>query len=287
MSALSPEAKGWVKLWRSYWVSPDFDPEPFTEREAFLWSVTQAAHSPHVQWFNGVQIPVERGEFATSSRKLAGAFQWSEKKARGFMQRMSKRGNWTLRAPQEGAHLATILSVCNFDRFQGLASQADAPEGAEQGEPRTHPGRTEDAQQNNSKNSENDNEGKKEGASARAPAQPYTEAIAAWSEIAAVKGWTPVAPSLPLSDKRRRGLGNILKVHGLDGWIATLQRAADSEWLGGPDPPVWFNLDFMCDPNKFPKVKDGNYDRAFSSNGPQQGVGSAWLAARDQLSNAI
>jgi hypothetical protein len=275
---------GWVLLHRSVWESPDFKPEPFSEREAFVWSLSQAAHSPHVQWFNGVPIPVERGQFATSSRKLAAEFKWSEKRARSFMDRMQKRGNWTLQAPHGSTHLATLVGICNYERFQSRQRPMDAPEDAAKGTARTHPGRTEDAQHKEWKKKGNEGE-RSEGASpARAPNAHFAEAIAMWSEAAAIKGWSPVTPTLPLSDKRRRGLGTILKTHGLDAWRVAIQRAMDSDVLGCPAPPAWFNFDFMCDPNKFPKVKDGNYDQQFSSNRAGQPGTSPWLAANAQLS---
>src|SRR5688572_16337356 len=99
-----PPIAGFYLMHRGWMASQDFQPEPFTEREAFLWSIEQAAHRAHLQWFNGSQIPVERGEFVTSSRKMADAFQWGEKRVRGFLQRMEKREKWTLRRAGVGAH---------------------------------------------------------------------------------------------------------------------------------------------------------------------------------------
>jgi hypothetical protein len=115
---------------------------------------------------------------------------------------------------------------------------------------------------------------------ARAPALPYDLAIEAWTQIATVKGWTPLKPAL--NDKRRRGLGEILKTHSFDGWVAGLQRAADSPLLGGPDPPAWWNFTFASNPNNFLKLTEGNYDRSFTSK-PANNNGSAWLNARQSM----
>ncbi|HEX8413433.1 MAG TPA: hypothetical protein VF637_06040, partial [Sphingomicrobium sp.] len=76
---------GWYIMHRGWMDS--FKPEPFTEREAFLWSIEQAAIKNHDQWFNGLRVPVTRGEFATSLRLMAEAFSWSVKRVRGFMER--------------------------------------------------------------------------------------------------------------------------------------------------------------------------------------------------------
>ena len=272
-------SRGFFLMHRGWMDSPDFQPEPFTEREAFIWSIEQAAHTPHPQWFNGVQIEVGRGEFATSSRKLAQAFRWGEKRARLFMARMERRGKWALRAAQEGAHVATILSVCNYERFQTLAKPEGAPEDAGEGAPAPHPGRTEGAQQNEGLINGDEGKGRE-----RAPALPYAEAVEAWRDVAPALKWTPANPTL--GDKRRRGLSTILNKYGLAGWREGIARAATSEVLGGHDPPDWFNFDFIVKPDNFLKVRDGNYDKQFSDHRQQQstGWGDAYFASRGGMS---
>jgi hypothetical protein len=274
---------------RGWMDSPDFTPEPFTEPQAFCWSIEQAAFEPHLQWFNGHQIAVGRGEFATSSRKLATVFRWGDKRTRLFLARMERRGKWAQRPAQEGAHLATILTVCNYERFQAPARREGAAEGAAKGEPGAQRGRSEGAQQKELLINSNEGEGIREEASpsrSLAPALPYAAAVEAWSQAAALKRWSPVKPTLPLSDKRRKGLGKILSAHGLDGWVRALQRAMESSLLGGPDPPGWFNFSFLCNPENFTKLDEGNYDRPFTSNRPAQRQ-SGWLEANAALSRPL
>src|SRR4051794_1696789 len=100
---------GWFIMRRGWMES--FRPEPFTEREAFLWSIEQAAWEPHDQWFNGQKIRVERGEFATSLRSMSEAFSWTVKRVRGFMERMGKDEKWAQRQAHSGAQSPTVLSV--------------------------------------------------------------------------------------------------------------------------------------------------------------------------------
>jgi hypothetical protein len=263
---------GWYLMHRGWMQSPDFLPEPFTEREAFLWSIEQAAHGPHLQWFNRHQVPVERGEFVTSIRKMASAFGWGDKRVRGFTARMVKCGKWA----QRGAHPNSILTVCNYEQFQS----PQKVKGTAEGRPRAHSGHTQGTQQKEGLNNGDEGQRIEKASPPRSPAQPIADALAAWSQIAAVKGWSPVSPTVPLNDKRRKGLSRVLGTYGLDGWIAGLQRAADSQMLGGPDPPAWFNLSFVCSLDNFTKLHEGNYDRSFSHKPAGQ---SPWLAARDQL----
>lgn len=278
---------GWYLMHRGWMSSADFQAEPFTEREAFLWSIEKAAFEPHQQWFNGVQIPVGRGEFVTSIRKMAAAFKWGDKRAFLFVARMERSGKWTRRTQQREKHGPTILGICNYERFQTPAKFKEAAEATPKATPTQQPGNSQATQQKEGIKNTNEGERKEEVASPlRAASLPYETAIGMWSEAAAIKGWSPVNPTLPLSDKRRRGLGSILETHGLEGWRDAIQRALDSAVLGGPDPPGWFNFEFVTNPDKFLRLSEGNYDRNFTSNSapPKR---SGWLDANKSLSGEL
>lgn len=273
---------GWYLMHRGWMASADFQPEPFTEREAFLWSIEQAAFAPHVQWFNRLEIPVARGEFATSTRKMAEAFKWGEHRVRLFMRRMVKREKWTLRTPHQRAHLCTVISVCNYDHFQTVGQRDDAPTDAPTDAARTQSGRSGAAQQK--EGIKKGNEGERSAsasASPRAlgPALPLDEAIAIWTAAAERRGWKPVRPQL--KGDRRSKLGARLRDEGLDGWAAAIARAEASDLLGGPDPPGWFNFDFVLSETNFLKLKEGNYDR-LSRGSDRRGARSNWGAAYDR-----
>ena len=94
-----------------------FKPEPFTEREAFLWSIEQGALHKRKLLLNGHHVTVARGEFVTSLRDMEKAFGWSLKRVRGFMGRMTGGGIWTQRRAYEGAQSPTVVAVCNFNDF--------------------------------------------------------------------------------------------------------------------------------------------------------------------------
>lgn len=124
---------GWYVMHRGWMDS--FKPEPFTEREAFLWSIEQASFESHEQWFNGQSIAVERGEFATSLRLMADAFGWSVKRVRGFMERMRKDEKWAHRQAHNGAQSPTIISVCNYDKYQRPSELQGTAKGTAKGSP--------------------------------------------------------------------------------------------------------------------------------------------------------
>lgn len=275
---------GWYLMHRGWMKSRDFRPEPFTDREAYQWSIESAAHTPHRQWFNGTLYAVERGELITSLHAMGEAFQWSDKRVRGFVQRMVKAEKWAKQGAHAGAKAPTRLIVVNYDEFQSPPREWGKATDKEEGERGAQQGQSKGEEQNELGNKGNEFQtmGEERGASPPAPALPYSDALEAWTQAASIKGWKPLKPDL--TDKRRKGLAGILKVHGLSGFVGVLQQAMDSEWLGGPDPPPWFNFTFICSPENFTKVKDGNYNAKFKSSPIGQQRSSAWLDAREQLS---
>lgn len=251
---------GWYIMHRGWMASADFRPEPHSEREAYLWSIEQAAYEPHLQWFNGTQFPVGKGEFVTSLSKIGKALGWSEKRVRLFFRRMERAGKWARRGACGGAKAPTVLIVCNWEKFQTLPRREGEATGVATGEAGAEQGRSEGEEQNlNTTAGETAGE---QSVSSRAPALPYSDALSIWAAFATSTGWKPLNPTL--SDKRRMGLAKILKAHGLDGWRAGLQRGADSALLGGPDPPAWFNFSFVTNPENFLKLSEGNYDHQFN-----------------------
>jgi hypothetical protein len=93
--------------------------------------------------------------------------------------------------------------------------------------------------------------------SARAPAQPVSKAKDVWNEAAVIAGWPTVSD---LNSTRTRGVSGRLRKHGPEGWIAAINRARTSPYLGH-DPPSWFTFDWLIKSTNFLKVIEGNYDR--------------------------
>lgn len=118
VSPLVQLASGWFLMPRKWMKWSCFKPEPFTEREAYVWSMEKAAFKPHPQWFNGSQYHVNRGEFVTSQHGMAQEFDWTEKKVRNFTDRMVVHGFWAKRGAYKGKTAPTIIIVCNYEEYQ-------------------------------------------------------------------------------------------------------------------------------------------------------------------------
>ena len=119
---------GFVSLHRGLWDSPDFRDEPFSQREAFIWLIAQAAFKPREVRVGSHTAKLERGQCAFSLRFLADKWQWSVKRVRTFLKRGKERAQIGHTA---GTHF-TIITICNYDKFQ-TAPEKGARERAQRG----------------------------------------------------------------------------------------------------------------------------------------------------------
>jgi hypothetical protein len=137
--------RGWMR-------SDDFKPEPFTEREAFVWSIENAAFEAHTRWFNGRKIQVERGQLVTSIRHMAAEFCWTIKRVRGFMERMGRCQKWA----HLGAHTHCIITVCNYEEYQSEIDIEGHTQGQAEGTVRAQSGHSEGTQDKKDKEGKED-----------------------------------------------------------------------------------------------------------------------------------
>lgn len=100
---------------RNIFDHPFFEPEPFTEREAWMWLIKEAARKPRRACLrNGVTIDLERGQLAHSTRFLAQRWQWPKTRVTRFLARTASDG---MIGPQAGPHV-TVITICNYDEYQ-------------------------------------------------------------------------------------------------------------------------------------------------------------------------
>jgi hypothetical protein len=119
---------GFVAVPRGWRERLPIKPQPFDEFSAALWIIENTAFADHVRWFNGKQVPLKRGQIVTSHGAMETAFGWSGKKVRGFEQRMTKNGFWSL----ERTHSYTVATVLIYEDFVWLKEE----EGRSNGRPR-------------------------------------------------------------------------------------------------------------------------------------------------------
>lgn len=122
--------RGFIAVDRDVFDHPIFAPEPFTEREAWLWLIAEAAWSEHRVRVGNAVVQLSRGQLAHSLRFMAGKWKWSEARVRRFLARLKNDAMIDAAA----THNATQITICNFDKFQMRRrtdeAESDAPNDA-------------------------------------------------------------------------------------------------------------------------------------------------------------
>lgn len=120
---------GWFVVARGWRSNPLFGDEPLSKGEAWLWLIENARHSPSRYDASGTIIVVERGQIATSVRRLAEAWKWSKSSVDRFLTRL-KTG--TGDGPMIGTDVGTgqlVITICNYEKYQGERKSGGTPYG--------------------------------------------------------------------------------------------------------------------------------------------------------------
>lgn len=107
---------------RGIWDHPSFRPQPFTDREAFMWLVGEAAYRPRRARVGAATVELSRGQLSHSLRFMAGKWRWSEAAVRRFLERL--KTDAVIDADSDAG--ATRITICNYDRYQRVSLPTDA-----------------------------------------------------------------------------------------------------------------------------------------------------------------
>jgi hypothetical protein len=109
---------------RGIWCDPDFADGEFSEREAFIWLVGQAAWKPMRIRVGSAAVDLARGQCAFSTRFLAEKWQWSEARVRRYLGRLISREIICATADKKATH----ITILKYDRFQRVSlPEIDVP----------------------------------------------------------------------------------------------------------------------------------------------------------------
>lgn len=152
MARSKKDKSGWVVISRSIltnylWTSE----KPFDDRSAWIDLILLANHEDGViQTRKGELIKVPRGSHFTSIRKLAERWHWSRSAVERFLETLTE----TQMVTQTGTRSGTLLSLVNYDNFQG---RADTGQATTQATTQATPERRTTMYNNNTTNSNNKN----------------------------------------------------------------------------------------------------------------------------------
>lgn len=132
---------GYIKLHRGWRDSDFFGKEAYCERAAWVWLIETAAwKETSRRAAKGQIVPIQRGQLHTSHASLASAWGWSVKRARGFIDRLEKAQMLGVIADTNGS----IITICNYEKYQSDGRNQGADEGADEGAIRAQSGRTQE-----------------------------------------------------------------------------------------------------------------------------------------------
>ncbi|MEH7827648.1 hypothetical protein [Gemmobacter denitrificans] len=131
---------GTVNVARDLWDDPTFKDSEMSQREAWIWMIAEASWKDRDRRVGAHEVALKRGQFAASTRFMAGAFMWSEARVRRYLDMLENR-RMIRRETDAGV---TVVTICNYDNYQNKPSSGDADATQQP----THQRRTSDANEN-------------------------------------------------------------------------------------------------------------------------------------------
>ena len=129
---------GTVNISRGIWHDTAFKPEPFTEREAFMWIIMEASYKPRQKRVGNVTVDLERGQLATSVRFMCEAWDWSKSRVDRFLKRLEKRD---MIGTDSGTGI-NVITVCKYDDYQNAPRDSGTPKNEKRDSSGTAAGQT-------------------------------------------------------------------------------------------------------------------------------------------------
>ena len=115
---------GTVNIARDIWHDTAFKPQPFTEREAFVWLIMEASYKARERRVGNVTVELARGQLVASIRFMAEAWDWQKSTVDRFLKRLESRD---MIGTDSGTGL-TVVTICKYDEYQGKPSSNGTPE---------------------------------------------------------------------------------------------------------------------------------------------------------------
>jgi hypothetical protein len=131
-------SRGVFAVDRRLWRHTFFKDEAHTEREAWLWLISEAAWKTRLTKPVREVVTLQRAELAHSLRFMAQAWGWKEPRVRRFLRRLKSNAMIDTRIDAD----VTVITVCNYDKYQYAVSGSDAPFDAGSHAPATQTRRT-------------------------------------------------------------------------------------------------------------------------------------------------
>lgn len=114
---------GYIAIQRGLLEHPVFKKEPFTEREAWIWLIEEAAWKPKTVRIGDGLFSLKRGELVHACRYMAKAWRWHHLRVWRFLQRLEKCSMIETLAERDATH----ITICNYDKYQSPRNADETP----------------------------------------------------------------------------------------------------------------------------------------------------------------
>lgn len=121
--------KGVFAVDRGIWDHDVFEEVPFTQREAWIWLVGEAAFKERRRNIGGKVIELKRGQLAASVRFMASRWKWGKSSVDRFLTKLRAE---TMIGTDAGTGIL-VITICNYDEYQRVALPSGTDNGTEGG----------------------------------------------------------------------------------------------------------------------------------------------------------
>jgi hypothetical protein len=119
---------------------------PFSERDAWVWLIEHAAFKPARVKVKGDFIDLDRGQLCFAQRFMAEKWSWSKSRVDRFLKRLASEGMISIcskigaTAGQGSGQGQSIITICNYDKYQITPDTARGNDEIETGQQRGNSG---------------------------------------------------------------------------------------------------------------------------------------------------
>ncbi len=116
--------------------------DPFSRAQAWIDLIGLARHKDGFAMIRGIKIDLKRGQLCRSQVTLAKRWKWSRGRVKRYLDALQMRNDIELKSVQqtvqqtvqENKYLTTLITVINYNKWQGDGTTGDTADGTANGQ---------------------------------------------------------------------------------------------------------------------------------------------------------
>lgn len=109
--------------------------DALSKQEAFIDLLLDAGYKPKTVKLKGTLVPLLRGQQARSIPTLMEEWKWGKGKVTRFLKALEEEGMISV----QGVRVTTVITILNYEKYQGFGDPKTNPQTNPQTEPKTNP----------------------------------------------------------------------------------------------------------------------------------------------------